>query len=319
MGLTSPARLAGWTPIAVRAGGPRPLIRWCFTEGVQFDEPFFEQTIDRCLRDPFRLLFWRETGIDALGAAASEAPGLHPSGFIFHMSRCGSTLVARMLASLPEVLALSEPGPIDAVLRAAEADWLRWMVSALGQPRRPGQTRLVVKLDAWAIFALALVREAFPDVPCVFLYRDPVEVVVSHLDHRGYHTVPGTLPPEWLGLSEGMVQTLEPEQYIAAVLGAICDAAATGARVGALTLLNYDSLPGSVAAVVAPLFGIDVRPATRAAFALTAGKDAKNPYIRFAPDGADKQRRADARIREAVDIWLAPAYEALEQARVRPR
>ncbi len=165
-----------------------------------------------------------------------------------------------MLAALREVLALSEPGSIDAVLRAAEVDWLRWMVSALGQTRRPGQTRLVVKLDAWAIFELPLVREAFPDVRCVFVYRDPVEVVVSHLGHRGYHTVTGTLPPEWLGLSEGMFQTLEPEQYIAAVVGAICDAAVTGARVGALTLLNYDSLPDSVAALVAPLFGIDVRP-----------------------------------------------------------
>ncbi len=314
MGVAAPPRLAGWTPIAVRGGG-QPFVRWCFTDGLQFDEPFFEQTIDRCLCDPFRLLFWRETGIDALAKLASEAPGLAPAGFIFHMSRCGSTLIAQMLGSLPQVLVVSEAGPIDAVLRAGEVDWVRWMVSALGQPRRTGHTQFVVKLDAWAIFALPLVRKAFPDTPCVFVYRDPVEVVVSHLSRRGYHTVPGTLPPEWLGLPDVMPRSLEPEQYIAAVLGCLCDAAVAGARTGSLTLINYDSLPGSVAGAIAPLFGIAVGSGERAAFALAAGKDAKNPYIPFAPDSAQKRRRASARTREAVDIWLAPAYDALERLR----
>jgi hypothetical protein len=314
MGVAAPARLAGWTPIAVRGDGP-PIVRWCFTEGVQFDEPFFEQTIDRCLLDPFRLLFWRETGIDPLAELAVDAPGLEPAGFIFHMSRCGSTLVSRMLASLTNVLVVSEAAPIDAVLRAAEVQWLRWMVSALGQPRRSGQTRLVVKLDAWAIFALPLVREAFPGVPCVFVYREPVEVVMSHLSRRGYHTVPGTMSPEGLGLPEGMSESLTPEEYIAAVLGSICNAAVAGVRGGALTLLKYDSLPAAVEARVAPLFGIEVGPAARVAFARAAGKDAKNPYLPFVPDAGDKQRRASARTREAVDIWLRPAYEELEGLR----
>lgn len=318
MGVAAPPRLAGWTPIAVRGDGQGTVVRWCFTEGVQFDEPFFEQTIDRCLRDPFRLLFWRETGTDALAALACEAPGLEPAGFIFHMSRSGSTLVAQMLASLPQVLVVSEAGPLDAALRTGEVDPLRWMLSALGRPRRAAQTQLVVKLDAWAIFALPLVRRAFPDVPCVFVYRDPVEVVASHLGHRGYHTVPGTLAPEWLGLPDGRLDSLEPEQYIAAVLGAICNAGVTGARTGGLTLVNYDSLPGAVAATVAPLFGIAAGRGERAAFARSAEKDAKNPCLPFVPDGAEKRRRASARTREAVDTWLRPAYDALEQLRSCP-
>jgi hypothetical protein len=287
----------------------------CFTEGAAFDEPFFDQTIDRCLRDPFRLLFWRETGIHALAELASELPGLEPAGFIFHMSRCGSTLVAQMLRSLPEVLAVSEAGPIDAMLRSNQIDWLRWMVSALGQPRRTAHSQLVVKLDAWAIFALPLVRQAFPDVPCVFVYRDPIEVVVSHLGHRGYHTVPGTLRAEGMGLPGGISESPAPEQYVAAVLGAICSAAVAAARTGGLTLVNYDSLPGAVESTVAPLFGIDVGPAARVAFARAASKDAKNSYLPFVPDAAEKHGAASARTREAVDIWLRPAYDALERMR----
>src|SRR6266542_3419017 len=75
-------------------------------------------------------------------------PGLSPSGFIFHMSRCGSTLISQMLAALPQNIVISEAGPIDSLLRTNFHDpsfaddrrpiWFAWVVSALGQ-RRSGQ------------------------------------------------------------------------------------------------------------------------------------------------------------------------------------
>ncbi len=46
-------------------------------------------------------------------------------------------------------------------------------MSAYGQRRRGVEQRLVVKLDAWNIGELALLRECFPDTPWLFLYRDP--------------------------------------------------------------------------------------------------------------------------------------------------
>jgi hypothetical protein len=301
MGVTqAPDPLAGWTPIGVQRDGPRPVIRWCFTDGVEFTEPFFDQTIDRCLRDRFRLLFWRETEIAALAELASRSPGLTPAGFVVDMSRCGSTLVAQMLAGLPNALVISEAGPVDAVLRAQTArsdiveddvvDWLQWMVSALGRPRRPGQTRFVVKFDAWAILQLRLIRAAFPDTACIFVYRDPVEVVVSHLGHRGYHMIPGTLPPSWFGLSSREVQSLSAEQCFAAVLARLCDTALAAARGGHLTLLQYDSLPDAVLETVTRLFGIDVGASEREVFARVAGRDAKNPAVPFVADRAAKQR-----------------------------
>ena len=176
------APLAGWTPVALRWTGDRPLIRWCFTDGVAFTDPFFEQTIERCLADPFRLLFWRDTAVGCPDVAAA-GPTLEPAGFIFHMSRCGSTLASQMLATLPHVTVMSEPDPIDAILRALRSrpdvseaqavDWLRWMVAVLGQRRRPEHTRYVVKLGASAILHLPLFRAAFPNARCVFVYRDP--------------------------------------------------------------------------------------------------------------------------------------------------
>jgi hypothetical protein len=321
--IATASRLAGWTPIAVDANGAEPVIRWCFTEGVEFTEPFFDQTIDRCLRDPFRLLFWRETGVEALAELARTSPGLQPAGFIFHMSRCGSTLAAQMLAGLTTTLVVSEAGPIDSIMRAGAnragapeeeelAEWLRGIVSALGQRRRPEQARLIVKLDAWAILRWPLIRRAFPDAPCVFVYRDPVEVVVSHLARRGYHTIPGTLPAGWLGAGELPIMA---EEYVAAVLARLCERALDAARQGELTLVRYESLLEAVPETVARLFGIEVGPAERAAFSAVAGRDAKNQAIQFEADSEDKQRKATPAALAAVDACLRPVYDSLESIR----
>jgi hypothetical protein len=324
--IAAPAGLAGWTPIALEWDGSRPVIRWCFTEGVRFDDPLFDQTIDRCLADPFRLLFWRETELAELAEFASGSPGLEPAGFIFHMSRCGSTLLAQMLAALSPALVISEAGPIDSVLRGdpgtpdeRRVEQLRWMLSALGQPRGPEQNRLIVKLDAWAILQWPLIRRAFPDTPCVFVYRDPVEVVVSHLGHRGYHTIPGTLPADWFGLSERELRSLPGERYIAAVIGRLCEAALAPARAGQLTLVRYDRLRDGAPATVAPLFGIDIGPAERALFDRVAERDAKNSFVPFVADGADKRRRATAEVVAAVSQYAQPAYERLSEEETHGR
>ena len=119
MGVTTVShRLVGWTPTALVFDDRKPAVRWCFTEGIEFTDPMFNQTIERCLRDPFRLLFWRRTDMDVLAEFVTASPGLEPSGFIFHLSRCGSTLVAQMLAALSEALVMSEPPSFDHVLRA---------------------------------------------------------------------------------------------------------------------------------------------------------------------------------------------------------
>jgi hypothetical protein len=309
--------LAGWTPIQMRWEDDRPVIRWCFTEGIEFSDPFFDQTIERCLLDPFRLLFWRDTGIEALSELARESPGLAPSGFVFHMSRCGSTLVAQMLAALPSALVLSEPPPVDTVLRTAApeetlVEWLRGMIAALAQPRRPEQSRLVVKLDAWAIFALPLIRAAFPDAGCIFLYRDPVEVVVSQLERRGYHTIPGVLPPQWFGIDPADVFLLSGEEYCAAVVGAIGATALDAARAGALLPVPYHALPQALPDVIAPHFGFEVGPAELAVFERVGARTAKNPAVPFTEDTAEKQRRATPEVRRAVEHRAATVPESLE-------
>ena len=131
------------------------------------------------------------------------------------MSRCGSTLVSQMLATPAANLVVSEAEPIDAVVRARQARpdlsedehalWLTWIIGALGQPRG-GERHYFIKLDSWHTLALPLFRRAFPDVPWIFLYRDPVEVIVSQTDHARPANDPGTLDIGLLGLNADRIR-----------------------------------------------------------------------------------------------------------------
>lgn len=313
-----------WTPIRIASNPSATTVDWCHTAGVLFDDPFFAQTVERCLADPFRLLFRHETSMDDLGRFADRYPGVPPAGFVFHLSRCGSTLVSQMLASVPTHLVLSEAEPIDAVLRGP-ADrptlvrWLRWMVAALGQPRHAGQRRMFVKFDAWSALALPVIREAFPAVPWIFLYREPVEILVSHARHRGAHLTPGVLPPALFGLAK--VDGCPPgpllglEDYGARVLAAIAEAALAAADGPGGALVNYAQLPSFVLDDLPPRWHLPLDAGDLERMRAAARMDAKNPVLPFEDDRDAKRRAATPEIRAAAERHLAGVYARLEARR----
>src|SRR5262245_14392800 len=127
--MTSATPPEGWVPVWVDCRGPSPTVEWCDLGPCRFCEPFFDRTVEAALRQPFHQLFRVQTPIDVLESEGAK----RPTGFIFHMGRCGSTLIAQLLASLESTVVISEAQPIDAVLRADVPDpdealrisWLR--------------------------------------------------------------------------------------------------------------------------------------------------------------------------------------------------
>jgi hypothetical protein len=310
--VTLPASaLAGWIPIRVRAGG-EPHVEWCWTDGLAFDEPSYAQTVERALQQPFGLLFRQETPIDELDGIE---PGLEPSGFVLHASRCGSTLVARMLAAVPQHLVVAEPMPADHVLRAGApvADrvrWLRGIVSALGRRRRGDEHGYVLKLDAWSMCSFDVIHRAFPDVPWIFLTRDPVEVLVSHLSGRGAHMVPGAIEPGLFGLDAEEVLHMPTEEYCARVLAAIHRSAIDHLDERAI-VVDYRELPGAVIDSILPAFGLECDDGDLERMRAAARFDAKNPQLFHSPDSEAKQRDASPALRRAAERWVQPLYEEL--------
>jgi hypothetical protein len=220
-----------------------------------------------------------------------------------------------MLAAVPQFLVVAEPLPVDDVLRAdaAEADkvrWLRWIVSALGRPRRGDERAYVLKLDAWSACSLGTVRRAFPDVPWVFLFREPVQVLASHFRQRGAHMVPGAIDPELFGLDPEAVTRMPPEEYCARVLAAICRSALEH-RDDRAHFVDYDELPGAVHDRILGAFGLECDPAERARMEELTAFDAKNPQLFFSADGEAKERTASPELRAAADRWVRPLYEEL--------
>ena len=110
--------LDGWVPIRLFWQGPEPMVEWCYLGRQRFTHPFFDSTIQLALQSPFNSLFRHHTTMATLADWFQRSPGMKPSGFVFHMSRCGSTVVSQMLASMPENVVISEAGPIDALARA---------------------------------------------------------------------------------------------------------------------------------------------------------------------------------------------------------
>jgi hypothetical protein len=316
----------GWVPIRSiwKASGDRggeAFVDWCWLGGERFTEPFFDGTIEIAQRRPFNRLFTHRTPIAELGWWYAESPGMAPAGFIFHMSRCGSTLVSQMLAASPENVVISEAGPLDRLARAAsipeaaKAEWLRWMVSALGQKRSGQETRYFIKFDSPTILALPSIRRAFPSVPWIFLYRNPEEVLISHLRQPAPAMCPGFVT-DVSAISAPMdeVISMSPEEYAARVIGRICECAAQGMGERGM-LVNYAQLPEAMWGNIARRFGVGFSADEIARMQAVALHDAKLPRQRFEADGESKRLEVSGAARAAAARWMSPHFDELERLR----
>ena len=311
-------------PIRLIWRGAEPIVEWCYLGQERFTHPFFDTTIQLALETPFNRLFRHHTTMAALEEWTRQSPGLPLAGFIFHMSRCGSTAVSQTLAALPEHVVISEAGPLDALARAhlraptlpasLHTVWLRAMAAALAQPRQGGESRCFIKFDARTALHLPLLRQAFPAVPWIFLYRDPVEVMVS-LHHRPSATTTPGMGPGLPDVPPEATASMEPEEYAARILGLLCESAAAQFPGAPALLVEYRELPDAVWQRVLPHFCFGGNAAAMERMRHAAALDAKDRTRAFVPDSARRQKEASAAIRLAAGRWAAPRYAELERLR----
>jgi len=318
-------RFDGWIPFRLFWQGGQPGVEWLYLGSRRLTEPFFEATVQIAVQTPFNSLLRFRTPIEVLADWYRASPGLTPSGFLFHLSRCGSTLITQMLAALPQCVVLSEPGVLDRMIRsharaphAAEAqrtDWLRWLVSALGQPRTGEERHLFVKFEPRHILDFRFIRTAFPNVPWAFVYRDPVEVLVSNLRKpsalvtRGMYGLDAVAP-------EAELEGVADDEYAARMLGMVAEAAVASASTcrGGL-LVEYRELPAAVWGRLAGHFGLALTPGDLEKMRQAAAFDAKQPTRRFESDSQAKQCFASEQVRCLAERWIRPPCRALDELR----
>lgn len=314
----------GWLPIGIELAEADGTVDWCRFDRQPLREAFFGDSVERALRLPFNQAFRRRSELAALTAWQAASPGIAPTAFVFHTSRCGSTLLAQMLARLDSHIVLSEPPPLDVLLRAHYAQpalaarqtaWISGLLSAYGQRRGSGERALVVKLDAWNLAELPLLRRCYPRTPWLFLYRDPLEVAVSHLTAPGRHMAPGLIGASPLVATAEEAQGWSRAEFVARTVGRLLATGLEHCRRHGGVAVNYDELPAAVGARLAPLLGL----AAADLGAVMAGVHlhAKRPGEPFTPDRQHKQRVADEALRLQVERWAKPAYLALESLRAQ--
>ncbi|EJM01625.1 hypothetical protein PMI18_02479 [Pseudomonas sp. GM102] len=307
--------LEGWLPIRVWQEAGQWQVDWCWFGDTRLHQPFFRDAVEDALRLPFNQAFRRTTALSTLADWQVCRPGLAPSAFIFHASRCGSTLISQMLAQLDNHIVISEAPPLDALLRCdlptvERRAAIKGLLSSYGQRRLGSEQRLVIKLDAWNITELPVLRECFPETPWLFVYRDPLEIAVSHLRRAGMHMVPGMIGAS--GLDDELPFDSR-EDYIARRVGRLLASGLAQCRAFGGLAVNYSELPQAMAGRLAALFALDLEQ-RRQVFA-AVGQHAKQPSQVFVGDSDDKRREASVLLNERIQQWALEPYKALEKMR----
>lgn len=315
-------RLAGWIPLFLSARGGRHAVDWGYMGSERFTEPFCHDTLQKLAARPFNRLFRQQSGLELLRQRAQQHPDLPLRGLVFHMSRCGSTLAAQWLAALPDSVVLAEPEPLDTLLQwpapEGDAQTLHALLSALGQPRRAGDRRLFLKTDCWHMVHIDRLLAAFPDTPWIFLYRDPLEVLVSHQRMPGWQLVPGSMAGHGLHAPEEVMN--HPLGHGAWILSVILQQAAQAMlHHGNGLLLNYSELTEALDGRLREHFGIAPDARDEAALRAVSGHHAKHSHAPFEPDAAGKRAAADDSVTALAARWLDEPYRALEQLRCTAR
>jgi len=296
--------LANWIPYKLSFDEGSPRCEWLYTGEEDFKEPFFSDTISRCRQMTYRG-HKSISSIDILPQWSNEIESVPPSAFIFHVSRCGSTLASQLLAQDRTNIVLSEVPFFDALLRSEKNIPVQLLKDAIAlyAPVKNYRKRLFIKTDSWHIFFYKQIRELYPQTPFIFLYRRPDEVIRSQQKQRGMHAVPGIIEPALLGFGENEVQQMHLDDYIGSVLEKYFQAFLQILEKDALAIpVNYNE--GAIAMVekIANIGGAPIDSREMEKIKDRAMYHAKYPEKVFAEEG----------IHDPVPDYCRAAYEKYE-------
>jgi len=317
------------------------LVRWIEFGSTPLAEPFLDHTVEQLRKaiPPAREI---ETDLDAMLRASGRLPAIRPAGFIFHLSHCGSTLIANAMKTSRSAVVVSESRAVSNLLRSragsvspwlrerrelAQAKLLASLFSLYAHYRTGEAEPLVMKFVSLDTLAMQFVRLHWPDVPCLVVIRDPVEVMFTSLKAGGWisfkdHPEHALEMLGWTDLPRPPA-AMSDEEFCARVFASSCKAA-----LGAITqpggeecmVLDYADLNPRRMREIAAFFGIEL-PADDTIVDDIFHSYAKDPEkkIRFRDDRELKQTHATVLVRSAANQWAMEPYSELRKRRRRER
>ena len=219
--------LQNWIPYKLLEEADDAHCQWLYVGNETFTEPFFDSTIAKCKQLPQNShLIKSISHIDVLPIWSESIDTLSPTAIIFHISRCGSTLLSQLLGLNPPNTMLSEVPFFDDVLRwnyrkksvEGNPSILQSAINFYGAKRNNQQQHLFIKTDSWHIHFYNQYRQLYPNIPFILLYRRPDEVISSHQKLRGMQSVPGLIEPEIFGIDKSSLEQKNMDEYMAMVI-----------------------------------------------------------------------------------------------------
>lgn len=314
-GVTPKTALANWLPYKLHNGTD---VQWLYSGLQPYTDPFFDETISKCrsLPENSHLKRSMSTG-EMLREWSFHNHTLAPSAIIFHVSRCGSTLLAQLLGLNTNNIVLAEVPFFDDLLRARYkkggqdmSHLLPDAVSFYAQKRRGNENRLFIKADSWHLFFYEQLRALYPGIPFILLYRRPDEVIASQEKKKGMHAVPGVIEKEIFELAPLPDYQHPPNVYVAAVLEQYYEKMQQiQAKDNNAFLVNYKEGFVAITEKVYQLTDTPLTETDREALIKRCSYDAKEPDKKFNNQPADEND---------ISAYMEKAfqgYHTLEQLR----
>ncbi len=220
-----------------------------------------------------------------------DLPAVEPAVLIFHISRCGSTLISQLLATSNQHIVLAEVPFFDDVLRLPHKvpDYNRTSINELlgdvikyyAQKKAGNEKHVVIKTDSWHIFFYRQLRQLYPLVPFILIYRNPAEVFRSHKKQAGMQAVPGLIEPQLFGYKPEKF-TYDADIYLASVLERYLEQYLEIIQTDDhFLLLNYDEGPMPVIQRIALFANIALTTAELAVMEQRSRYHSKKPGEQF--------------------------------------
>jgi hypothetical protein len=307
--------LQNWIPYRLSVQQSMPYCHWLYTGDKLYNDPFFDDTIARCKSLPQNSQVFRSgSTVDILPQWAAQVEAVPPTAFIFHVSRCGSTLFAQLLGLQEQHIVLAEVPFIDQLLRLpyqhkeVNIPLLQQALPAAfhlyGQKRKGTEKHLFIKTDSWHLCFYRQLRQLYPTAHFILLYRSPDEVIQSHRRQRGMQAVQGIIEPAIFGFNAADIQHYSLDAYMAKVLERYFILMKEIATTDANTLLvNYQEPAMEVMQRIVAFTGITISEAEALQMEQRIHYHAKHPGQVF----------REPKIAEALPGYLLPVMELYQQ------
>lgn len=304
---------------------------WLDLQQVLLKEPFFNHEISRLSKARTWSSSLNTSWSDVVRIADLLEPA-PPDSVIFHVSRCGSTLLTNLYRIVTDGIALSEAAPVHQLHQQIMAESHRARLSDEQQSssivlaalvtlyRRLYGRPLVIKTHTIGILGIRQLRAVWPNTPFVINIRHPLEVAVSNLDKPAdwvkSYLHPST-SPNIFGCDHAMRMSMSVEEYCARGLGFFYHKVLEQLD-DRCHVIDYSSITSSNIPSVLNSMGLPRHnPLDHAAIAGifdSYSKD-RSRTRRFSNDTHAKNGRASSTLRHHLEKWSHAAYAALLSAR----